>query len=107
LPEVVGIGEKYKVAIRQEPTTPTPVFEKHREDKSASAEAADRWFLATLFALYGTGAFVRGNLDAGRLNRLFGREIIAEGPFDPISLDANLRINTRAMNQYFETMNQN
>ena len=37
--------------------------------------------------------FVRGNLDAGRLSWLFGREVVpAEEPFDPESYDAMLRI---------------
>jgi len=36
---------------------------------------------------------VRGNLDAGRLSWLFGREVIpAEDPFDPASYEAMLVI---------------
>ena len=36
---------------------------------------------------------MRGNLDAGRLSWLFGREVVpAEDPFDPESYDALLRI---------------
>ncbi|MEP4293204.1 MAG: hypothetical protein ABJ358_14935 [Rhizobiaceae bacterium] len=37
---------------------------------------------------------MRGNLDAGRLGWLFGREVIAaEEPFDPADYDAMLVIN--------------
>ncbi len=36
---------------------------------------------------------MRGNLDAGRLSWLFGREVVpAEDPFDPQSYEALLRI---------------
>jgi hypothetical protein len=42
---------------------------------------------------FGEAPFERGNLDAGRLSWLFGREVVpAEDPFDPASYDALLRI---------------
>jgi hypothetical protein len=45
---------------------------------------------------YGDEPFERGNLDAGRISWLFGREIVpAEEPFDPKSYQALLRIDER------------
>ncbi|MEM7242890.1 MAG: hypothetical protein AAF429_11960 [Pseudomonadota bacterium] len=63
---------------------------------------ADEAFLEALIAHFGAGPFARGNLDAGRLNWLFGREVIAaETPFDPESYDALLQVNMdRAMASY-------
>ena len=55
--------------------------------------AADREFLAALWAQFGAEPFERGNLDAGRLGWLFGREILpADDPFDPASYEARLVI---------------
>ncbi len=57
---------------------------------------ADAAFLAALVAHFGGQAFERGNLDAGRLSWLFGREVVpAEDPFDPVSYEALLRIDRR------------
>ncbi len=49
--------------------------------------------MAALWEYFGEEPFERGNLDAGRLNWLFGREVVpAEDPFDPASYEAMLRI---------------
>ena len=49
--------------------------------------------MACLWDYFGADAFERGNLDAGRLSWLFGREVVpAEEPFDPASYDALLKI---------------
>ena len=49
--------------------------------------------MAALWAHFEAEPFERGNLDAGRLNWLFGREVVAgEDPFDPASYDALLQI---------------
>ena len=49
--------------------------------------------MAALWAHFGEEPFERGNLDAGRLSWLFGREVVpAEDPFDPESYEALLRI---------------
>ena len=62
-------------------------------DRRASDRAADEAFLAALWAHFGAASFERGNLDAGRLSWLFGREVIAaEDPFDPESYEALLRL---------------
>ncbi|WP_024508998.1 hypothetical protein [Bradyrhizobium sp. ARR65] len=94
IPEIVGIGAQYKVTINERSGALTPLFAKERTGSGVAAQKADRWILATLIALYGQQSSPRGNLDAGRLNRLFGREIIPASPevFDPASCDTDLRI---------------
>ena len=50
----------------------------------------------TRLAHFGEDPFERGNLDAGRLSWLFGREVVpAEDPFNPASYDALLRIDAK------------
>ncbi len=62
-------------------------------DRRPADRRADEGFMAALWDHFGEEPFVRGNLDAGRLSWLFGREVIpAEDPFDPASYDALLRI---------------
>ena len=66
--------------------------ERYR-DRRPLDRAADRTFMEALWQHFGEEPFVRGNLDAGRLSWLFGREVVpAEDPFDPESYDALLRI---------------
>ena len=49
--------------------------------------------MAALWAQFGEEPFVRGNLDAGRLSWLLGREVVAASdPFDPEDYEAMLRI---------------
>ena len=63
-------------------------------DRRPADRRADTAFLAALWQHFGEEPFVRGNLDAGRLSWLFGREVVAaEDPFDPESYDALLRVN--------------
>ncbi|MFQ5437288.1 MAG: hypothetical protein ACE5DK_00480 [Paracoccaceae bacterium] len=79
---------------------PTPLVARERfRDRRAADRIADQAFVAALWAHFGTETFVRGNLDAGRLSWLFGREVVAaQEPFDPQSYDALLRIDVgRAM----------
>ncbi|WP_145103954.1 hypothetical protein [Cereibacter sediminicola] len=69
--------------------------ERYR-DRKAVDRAADLGFLTALWEHFGEDPFERGNLDAGRLSWLFGREVVpAEDPFDPESYDALLRIDRR------------
>ena len=72
----------------------TPIKARERfADRRAIDRAADEAFLAALWEHFGEEPFERGNLDAGRIGWLFGREIVAaEDPFDPASYDALLRI---------------
>jgi hypothetical protein len=66
--------------------------ERFRDRKKAD-QAADKGFMAALWAQFGDQPFERGNLDAARLSWLFGREVVpATDPFDPASYDALLRI---------------
>jgi hypothetical protein len=63
------------------------------KDRKHLDRMADAAFLAALWTQFGEAPFQRGNLDAGRLSWLFGREVVAaEDPFDPASYDAWLRI---------------
>ncbi len=75
--------------------TPLAVRERFRDRKPADRRA-DAGFIAALWMHFGDAPFERGNLDAGRLSWLFGREVIpAEDPFDPASYDALLRIDEK------------
>jgi hypothetical protein len=73
----------------------TKIIRKERfKDRKKSDLAADRAFLAALWAHFGEEPFERGNLDAGRLGWLFGREVVAAtDPFDLESYEALLRVN--------------
>ncbi len=65
-------------------------------DRRKVDRAVDTAFLAALWQHFGPEPFERGNLDAGRLSWLFGREVVpAEQPFDPESYAALLRIDER------------
>jgi hypothetical protein len=72
--------------------TPLKARERHA-DRRPVDRAADTAFLAALVAQFGDAPFERGNLDAGRLGWLLGREVVpAETPFDPTSYTALLRV---------------
>lgn len=68
-------------------------------DRRPADRRADAGFMAALWEYFGEEPFERGNLDAGRLNWLFGREVVpAQEPFDPESYEALLKIDKgRAM----------
>jgi hypothetical protein len=69
--------------------------ERYKDRKTADRKA-DAGFMAALWAQFGEEPFERGNLDAGRLSWLFGREVVpAEDPFDPSSYEALLRIDLK------------
>lgn len=69
--------------------------ERFRDRKQADRKA-DAGFMAALWAQFGEEVFERGNLDAGRLSWLFGREVVAAtDPFDPASYDALMRIDLK------------
>lgn len=66
------------------------------KDRKHPDRMADQGFMAALWAHFGEEPFERGNLDAGRLSWLFGREVVpAEDPFDPESYEALLRIDRK------------
>lgn len=75
----------------------TRIIERERfRDRAAIDRLADATFLAALWEHFGDQPFERGNLDAGRLSWLFGREVVpAEDPFDPESYEALLQIDVK------------
>lgn len=79
---------------RPNPKGVTPLKARERfRDRKPLDKRADSEFLAALWAHFGDDPFERGNLDAGRLGWLFGREVVAaEDPFDPESYEALLQI---------------
>lgn len=88
-------GSDFQFTIRR--ASPRGVTRLVRRERFADRRPADRHadqaFLACLWNHFGPEPFERGNLDAGRLSWLFGREVIpAEDPFDPESYEALLRI---------------
>lgn len=88
-------GTDFQFTIRRpNPKGVTPLKARARfADRRAPDRRADAAFMAALWEQFGEAPFERGNLDAGRLSWLFGREVIpAEDPFDPESYEALLRI---------------
>ena len=75
----------------------TKIIPRERyKDRAHADRMADEGFMAALWAHFGEDPFERGNLDAGRLSWLFGREVLpAEDPFDPASYEALLRIDRK------------
>ena len=88
-------GTDFQFTIRRankKGATPLVARERHADRRPADRRA-DAGFMAALWEQFGDAPFERGNLDAGRLSWLFGREVIAaEDPFDPESYEALLRI---------------
>ncbi len=82
------------------------IFRRERfKDRKAIDRAADTAFMAALWAQFGEEPFERGNLDAGRLSWLFGREVVpAEDPFDPTSYEALLKIDVKRAAVSFPTV---
>lgn len=88
-------GTDFQFTIRRaNPRGPTPIVRRERHaDRRPADREADAAFLAALWEHFGDAPFQRGNLDAGRLSWLIGREVVpAEDPFDPASYDAWLRV---------------
>ncbi|MEX0338422.1 MAG: hypothetical protein AB3N11_05215 [Arenibacterium sp.] len=88
-------GTDFQFTIRRpNPKGITEITRRERyRDRRPADRRADAAFMAALWENFGDAPFERGNLDAGRLSWLFGREVIpAEDPFDPRSYEALLRI---------------
>ena len=77
----------------------TEITERVRyPDRRPPDRRADAGFMQALWDNFGDQPFERGNLDAGRLCWLFGREVIpAEDPFDPADYAAMLKIDVKIM----------
>ncbi len=88
-------GTDFQFTIRRaNPRGVTKLVARERfADRKKADRDADAAFLACLWDYFGDQPFERGNLDAGRLSWLFGREVIpAEDPFDPESYESLLKI---------------
>ena len=91
-------GTDYQFTLRRfNPRGVTPLTERVRyADRKAADRRADAAFFKALWEHFGSEPFERGNLDAGRLSWLFGREVIpATDPFDVADYAAMLVINER------------
>lgn len=75
----------------------TKIIRRERfKDRAAPDRRADAGFLAALWGHFGEEPFERGNLDAGRLSWLIGREVVwAEEPADPASYEQLLRVDRK------------
>lgn len=88
-------GSDHQFVIRRASAAgASPIKARERfADRRPIDRAADAAFLRALLEQFGDEPFERGNLDAGRISWLFGREVVAaEEPFDPASYDAMLRV---------------
>ena len=89
-------GTDFQFTIRRanpKGVTPLKRLERYRDRRPADRRA-DTAFMAALWEHFGDQPFERGNLDAGRLSWLLGREVVAvDDPFDPVSYEALLVIN--------------
>jgi len=97
-------GTDFQFTIRRaNPRGVTPLVARVRKaDRRPADRRADEAFMAALWAHFGEEPFERGNLDAGRLSWLFGREVVpAEDPFDPASYSALLRIDVERARRSF------
>ncbi|MBN2631272.1 MAG: hypothetical protein JXR75_12130 [Rhodobacteraceae bacterium] len=92
-------GTDFQFTIRRanKKDGPAKIIRRERyADRKTADRKADAGFMAALWQCFGEEPFERGNLDAGRLSWLFGREVVpAEDPFDPASYDALLRIDLK------------
>ncbi|MDO6728591.1 hypothetical protein Q4577_01085 [Marinovum sp. 2_MG-2023] len=97
-------GTDFQFIVRRpNPKGATPIIRRERfRDRRAPDRRADQWFMAALWEHFGDEPFERGNLDAGRLSWLFGREVLAhDDPFDAQSYEALLIIDEAAARRAF------
>lgn len=87
-------GTDFQFTIRRDNKKgATPISRRERfRDRQAKDRRADAGFLAALIEHFGEEPFERGNLDAGRLSWLIGREVVAVGEFDPADYEQLLRV---------------
>lgn len=97
-------GTDYQFTIRRaNPKGVTPLVARERyRDRRPADRRADAAFVQALWEAFGDQPFERGNLDAGRLSWLFGREVKpAEEPFDPACYEALLVLDVDAARAAF------
>lgn len=89
-------GTDFQFTLRRaNPKGVTPIVRRERKrDRKPADRRADAAFMKALWEHFGPHPFERGNLDAGRLSWLFGREVVpAREEFDPADYEALLVIN--------------
>mgnify|MGYP007041528327 CR=1 FL=1 len=80
----------------------TPITRRERfRDRKPADRRADAGFLAALIQHFGDEPFVRGNLDAGRLGWLIGREVKPVGAFNPADYEQLLQVDMAAAEASF------
>ena len=97
-------GTDFQFTIRRpNPKGVTPITRRERfSDRRPPDRRADIAFMQALWEHFGDQPFERGNLDAGRLSWLFGREVLpATDPFDPADYEALLVIDEAAARAAF------
>lgn len=97
-------GTDYQFTIRRaNPRGVTPLVARERfRDRKPADKRADTAFVRALYLQFGAEPFQRGNLDAGRLSWLFGREVNpATDPFDSQSYEALLVLDIKKAQQSF------
>lgn len=97
-------GTDFQFTLRRaNPRGVTAITVRERfKDRRPADRRADAGFIRALCEHFGDQPFERGNLDAGRLSWLFGREVVAaEDPFDPESYDALLRVDYNVVQASF------
>lgn len=97
-------GTDFQFIIRRpNPKGVTPITRRERyRDRRAPDRRADAAFMKALWEHFGDQPFERGNLDAGRLSWLFGREVVAvDEDFDPADYEALLVIDVDLARQSF------
>lgn len=88
-------GTDFQFTIRREnrKAGATAIARRERfRDRKPADRKADAGFLAALIEHFGDEPFERGNLDAGRLSWLIGREVLAVGELDPTDYEQLLRV---------------
>lgn len=97
-------GTDFQFTIRRpNPKGVTPLsMRERRSDRRPPDRRADAAFMKALWEHFGDQPFERGNLDAGRLSWLFGREVLpATDPFDPAHYEAELVIDEKVARASF------
>lgn len=97
-------GTDFQFIVRRpNPKGVTALTRRERfRDRKPADRRADAAFMQALLEQFGDQPFERGNLDAGRLSWLFGREVLpAEDPFDPASYEALLVLDVELAQRSF------
>jgi len=88
-------GSDFHFTLRRENKAgATPLVARERyADRRPADRRADAAFIEALWLYFGDAPFERGNLDAGRLSWLLGREVVTlDDPFDPTDYGALLQL---------------